>query len=307
MTQKQTATQTQQKPINRLNDLLFKAVFGSDSNKLATMSLINAILGLEGDHALRDITFTNTEKVPEEVDDKLCRFDITGELSNGDQIDIEIQVTNEGSFEKRTLFYWTRMYSLAEGQDYSQLRRSIAVNIMDFNVWQGEVPHSVFALYNLATGERMTDDIEIHFIEMKKYRPTPDAPMTKLDKWLAYLGNKLDETEFKQLLQENPDIAAAHRAEVKFMKLTANQLAYQRREDAIRDFNSAMRSSEEKGRRTEQKRIIKTMRLKGMSAAEITEMVDLTLQQVEQYIAEINAENLQGCMVSEEATPYGKP
>ena len=94
------------------------------------------------------------------------------------------------------------------------------------------------------------------------------------------------------------------------MKLDANQLAYQRREDAIRDYNSDMLSSEKKGetrgRNEEQKRIIKAKLYKGHTPAEIAEMVELPLQQVEQYIAEINADSLQGCMVSEEATPYGK-
>ena len=54
-------------------------------------------------------------------------------------------------------------------------------------------------------------------------------------------------------------------------------------------------------------RLIKAKLYKGKTPAEIADEVELPLQQVEQYIAEINAENLQGCMVSEEATPYGKP
>ena len=66
--------------------------------------------------------------------DKTGIIDVRAKTSKGENIDIEVQLTDQGNMDKRTLFYWGKMYleNIKQGQDYTSLEKVITINILDF-------------------------------------------------------------------------------------------------------------------------------------------------------------------------------
>ena len=50
---------------------------------------------------------------PEHDHDKLTRLDVACVLDSGEQVDVEVQVTNEKNMSRRTLYYWAQMYLMS--------------------------------------------------------------------------------------------------------------------------------------------------------------------------------------------------
>ena len=233
---------------NPLNDYLFKFIFGREERKRITLSFLNAVLGLTEENELRDITFIDREIDPQFEEDKLSRLDLFGIADDGSRINIEVQLVNLRNMEKRTLYYWAKMYqSLHRGEDYEQLNRAITINLLNFSLLPQKQAHTMYGLYDLPSGHRLTEDIEIHFLEIPNFEVKTVREMKRLDRWLAYFSNKLNETETEALAMSEAAIQEAMKAEHVFMQDDIERWQYEQREKAIRDYISGMRSSQREG------------------------------------------------------------
>ena len=233
---------------NPLNDYLFKFIFGREERKRITLSFLNAVLGLTEENELRDITFIDREIDPQFEEDKLSRLDLFGIADDGSRINIEVQLVNLRNMEKRTLYYWAKMYqSLHRGEDYEQLNRAITINLLNFSLLPQKQAHTMYGLYDLPSGHRLTEDIEIHFLEIPNFEVKSVREMKRLDRWLAYFSNKLTEPETEALAMSEAAIQEAMKAEHVFMQDDIERWQYEQREKAIRDYISGMRSSQREG------------------------------------------------------------
>ena len=199
---------------NPLNDYLFKFIFGREERKRITLSFLNAVLNREGEDALMDITFIDREFDPQFADDKRSQLDIYGIASDGSQINIEVQLVNLYNMQKRTLYYWARMYqTLHKGAEYQDLNPSITINLLNFQLLPQENPHNMYGIYDIVSGHRLTEDLEIHFLEIPKFKLKSVKEMKRLEKWLAYFSNKLNERETEELAMSETAINEAIQAE----------------------------------------------------------------------------------------------
>ncbi|MEF9953585.1 MAG: Rpn family recombination-promoting nuclease/putative transposase, partial [Clostridium sp.] len=184
-----------------LNDFIFKKLFGEEETKDNLIALLNAILD-------------NKELVKELVDDKTGILDVRAKTSDGTQIDIEIQLTNQHNMDKRTLWYWGKLFNqgISKGEDYNKLSKVITINILDFEYIPLEKFHSKFHLWEDEDKDYMlTDLIEIHFIEIAKFRKLihKDLKDNKLHRWLTFLREDISENELKELMEMDKDIKKA--------------------------------------------------------------------------------------------------
>lgn len=237
---------------NPLNDVIFKFIFGKEERKQITIDFLNAVLMDTLHHPIRDLRFSNAEMSPENESDKATRFDIACVLDSGEQVDVEVQVINEKNMERRTLYYWAQMYlmSLPRGYSYNRLKPAITVNLLAFNLLPQKEPHAVYGLYNIQTGHQLTEDLELHFLEIPKYAaepPKPVAAMTKMERWLAYFTNKLDKKGKEELAMSEPAIRSAMDAAQIFLNNTEERRRYINREMAIMDREAQLEYATEKG------------------------------------------------------------
>ena len=239
------------RPYNPTNDLLFKNVFGSEKHKNVTVQFINDVLGRVGEQAIVDIEFRDTDLNPQKDTDKLGRLDICGILSDQSRIDIELQVANHRNMGERTVFYWAQMYlhfeSLKVGQDYLNMKPAIVIAVICYNFLPQDEPHAEYGIYNPATGHRLTDLLELHFLEVPKFKRKPIKEMNAVERWLAYFANKLNQEERRELSMSNPAIGEAIAASEAYMMDDAAYMQYIRRESAIWDYNTDVKASRAEG------------------------------------------------------------
>lgn len=236
--------------INRTNDAVFKNIFANKKHKAITIDFINSVLEFKGTAQINDITFIDRELDGETVGEKETRLDLLGECVDGTKINIELQVASMAEMGKRSLFYWCRIYNdLETGEDYTELKRTVSINILDFNMFdKTKYPkfHSCFGIYDDETGNQLTTDFEMHFIELPKWKLSimgddnkPDTQKIKelkrLEKWVSYFSRKTSPEELEAIAMSEPMIEQALEAEVLFSQDKIAWWEYEKAEKERRD------------------------------------------------------------------------
>ena len=230
---------------NPMNDVAFKFIFGKDERKQITIDFLNTVLHKSLAHEIKDITFRQTEMPPDSDEGKLSRLDIACELDTGELVDVEVQVINYRNMQRRTLFYWARLYllSLTRGEGYNLLRPAITINLLAFELLPQPEPVAMYSVYNIATGDRLNSDMELHFIEIPKYIKAPHKTIresSKMERWLAYFANRLTKEEKEELAMSEPAIRDAMEAEKIFMSSPEEYLRYVNHQIALMDYQSGL-------------------------------------------------------------------
>jgi predicted transposase/invertase (TIGR01784 family) len=183
-------------------DTLFKMLFVRSPELLKR--LIAAILGITAD-SITEFRIKNPEIPPENLGDRFCRLDINMAV-NGDRVNLEVQVADEGDYPERTLYYWAREYSsaLQTGVPYSALPRVIVISIVDFKMYACRGYHSEFRPLEVARHELLSDKMAMHYFEVRKL-PKDIDPDNELELLLSLFRAKTEE-ELKQLEKLEVDI-----------------------------------------------------------------------------------------------------
>jgi predicted transposase/invertase (TIGR01784 family) len=172
------------------NDVLFKMLFVRYPNLLR--QLVSALLDIPAED-MRDFTVVNPDIPPDTVGDKFCSLDINMTV-NGQRVDLEIQVADEGDYPGRSLYYWAREYSsaLREGEGYSALPRTIVISIVAFRLFPCAEFHSEFQPLEVTRHVPLTDKQVLHYFELPKLPEVVDAE-DGLKLWLALFNAETEE------------------------------------------------------------------------------------------------------------------
>ena len=228
------------------NDYVFKRIFGQKKNSDILKDLLQAILP--------NWNIKNVEprqEVQLETDfitDKVCRLDILATLDDGTKVDIEMQMRNYNDIEARSLFYTTREYhqNLENGQDYIEIPKSIGIWISNFNVFNDEGPfHEIVRLRRDYENQIFTDKIEMHYLQLPKFKQKCKRISNKLEEWLTFISFenmeelKMIENEKVKKAEEELEYLSGDEAE--------RRIAYLR-ETAEIDRKFAMTAARDQGR-----------------------------------------------------------
>ena len=188
-------TKIENKHINTMDDLLFKFVFGKEERRHFTIDFLNSVLSESLGHRISDIEFSPTEQIPYNKADKAPRLDVACRLDTGELVDVEVQVVNRHNMDKRTLAYWTYMYStgLHSGEDYLEASPAITINILAFNIRRKAIVHSSCSIrWDDEPYRRFGKNLRFHFLEIKKFlraaRNKPASEMTRIERWMGFFA-----------------------------------------------------------------------------------------------------------------------
>lgn len=279
------------------NDFIFQKIFGQNEHKEILISFLNAVLALTGKQKLTDIEIIeNTRLKKDHIDDKLGVLDIRAKAITGEQFNIEIQLINQYNMDQRTLFYWSKLFGeqLKEGQPFQSLKKTITINILDFNYIGVEQYHSVFHLWEDFHKEcKLTDILEIHFLELPKFRKARPDLSKPLDRWLIFIEDSPEEVR-KMAVNNDPAIAKAEELLERLGSLDEIKRYYEAREMAIHDEVTRITGAKAEGRaeglaKGEAEGILKgkletaqNLLSMGMSIQNIAAATGLTIEQIEQ-------------------------
>ena len=197
------------------DDYIFKRVFAYKGNESVLKDFLEALLKIE----IKGIKITNPEIIPYEKGEKRGLLDIKAEINDGTMLDVEMQMKNERNTEERVTEYMGKMISeqLQVGEDYQNLKKSIVIFITNYNFLKRNSYHSVGKMKFDKTiedeyvnmGYDKEDEvaskyIEVHYIELPKFKKKELSKFTKLDQWMCIFtqnkeGIMLAEKENKEI------------------------------------------------------------------------------------------------------------
>lgn len=236
----------------RLNpkvDFAFKKLFGSEENKEILISFINSIVS--ENNQIKNIELKNPYNISNYRKGKMTILDIKAIDEKGTWYDIEMQIAEQGFYDKRALYYWSKVYSdqIESGDNFELLRKTIGINILDFNYLKEEDFHNVYKIYNEKTQGEFSDLFEIHFIELNKFNKDYKDLKTALDKWVSFLNRayEIDKDKIPKELEDDENIKKAiEKLDIMYLDKEEREI-YENDLKALRIHNSEIRTAEEKG------------------------------------------------------------
>ena len=187
-------------------DTLFKMLFVQYPELLK--KLVADLLGIPF-QSIGQFVIRNPEMPPENLGDKFCRLDINMTV-NGQRVDLEVQVCNEGDYPERVMYYWAREFSsaLMAGQGYSTLPRTIVISIIDFILFECEEYDSFFQPLEVKRHTLLSDKMGFHFFELPKLPDDVDEDDMLL-LWLSLFKAETEEELEKIKEMEVPVMSQA--------------------------------------------------------------------------------------------------
>lgn len=196
-----------EKTMKLANDYIFKRTFSKKGYEDVLIDLLESILEIKIDK-IEVIPEAELKKVHKE--DKLGAMDLKATINKTTTVDIEIQVKDYHNIIERSLFYASGLYhtGLKSGGNYEENNKVITINILFFNVYKWEKFHSIGKFKEIDLNEIMTNEMELHVIELPKFLKTKSGGSKKLRQWLDFIANKRKE-EIEMAVKENKMIAKA--------------------------------------------------------------------------------------------------
>lgn len=231
-------------PYTFKTDILFKMLFVQYPELLK--KLVAELLGIaEAD--IEEFVIRNPEMPPENLGEKFCRLDITMTV-NGQRVDLEVQINNEGDYPERVLYYWAREFSsaLSAGQSYGSLPRTIVISIIDFTLFPCEEYCSFFQPLEMTRHTLLSDKMGFYFYELPKL-PAEVSGNNMLLLWLSLFKAETEEELEKIKELEVPEMSQAINA---YYTITASSEFRERErlhEKARRDEAQALHHAEQVG------------------------------------------------------------
>ena len=173
------------------NDVAFRKIFGNENKTTILISFLNAILKLEGDKKIKEVTIANPYQFPRVAGEKASIIDVRAIDKKGRQFVVEMQVADVDGFDKRVQYYTCRDYSMQidRGEKYPLLKPTYFIGILDFDYFESEGYLSNHIIVNGETYEHKLKDIQFNFIELKKFILEVDDLQTLIEKWVFFIKN----------------------------------------------------------------------------------------------------------------------
>ena len=238
-----------------------------------------------------------SESNQEQEDAKFNRVDLLVENSKGELIIIEVQNSHELDYFLRILFGISKAVTeyVKSGNPYSKVKKVISVNIVYFDLGQGEdylyKGKTIFKgvhkndILELSAGQKKlfrkekVEDLfpEIYLIKVNQF---DDLAKNSLDEWIYFFKNSEIKKDFKAKGLKEADeklrIINMDEQEYKAYQRYLDDLMYQA---SIAE--TARFMAEEQVRKEEQIKMAKKLLARGMSIDDVAEISDLSREEIE--------------------------
>ena len=228
------------------NDYIFKKIFSKKGNEDILKDLLIGILGIK----IEKIEVQSEVSLEKElIENKIGRLDIVAKLNDNTIVNIEMQVGKQYNFIDRSLYYWSGNYynELKSGKDYSTTKKTIGINILDYEIFKEGPYHEIGRLKREYNNKVITDKMEIHYIQIPKFIKEKKGTETKLEQWMQFLCQR-DKRKVEEAMVKNKEIRKANE---EYGILTGEE--YERRlayliDKGEKDYNTQMIGARNEGR-----------------------------------------------------------
>ena len=276
------------------NDYVFKRIFSKEENNGGLKDLLESILEME----IKNVQVRNPEIPKNIIDEKLSVLDIKAEINEDTIIDIEMQVVDEKNIEERSVVYLSKNLSgqLQIGEQYTNLKKSIVINLLNFNYYKRNSYHHVSRMKFDKTKENeyvdmgykdeeelATEKLEMHFIELPKFKKKNPGVKNKIEQWLwTIIG---EEGKIEMAKKDNKEVEKAIKIVDEMSMNKEERELYEARLKGEFNYNIAIHVAKEEGEKEgkigEKIEIAKKLLSKKMPIEEIIEITGLTKKEID--------------------------
>jgi predicted transposase/invertase (TIGR01784 family) len=192
----------------------FNQLFAVEGNKHLLISLVTSI-SLPKEQ-ITEVIFMDPSIHKFAPDEKTCLIDIATKNRREYYYNFEVQLFN-GEYDKTlALGNWAEAYvnQLEKGQFLDNLRKTIGIHIINFDLMenQREDYHDIFSVKSDENHVKFIDDhLELHVIELKKFKKSIKELENEMDKWIYFLKNvkEYKKSNLPELFVSDPELKAA--------------------------------------------------------------------------------------------------
>ena len=169
------------------NDYLFQTLFSKKGNEELLKDFLTGILNkdIEKIEIQKDITLERLN-----INEKYGILDIKATLDDKEIVAIEMQMVDLNNMRERTLYYGSKIIAseLRSGGEYTEIKPVILINILNFNLLEGEdYCTETVIVYKKNREYEVINKIKYFFIELPKFRKSNPDLSKKLEQWLAFI------------------------------------------------------------------------------------------------------------------------
>jgi PD-(D/E)XK nuclease family transposase len=208
------------------NDIVFQRIFGDGQRTTSLISLINAVLELEGDARVVRVDIITKSVLPKLDDLKDPIVDVRATDGRGHQFIVEMQCRGGSVWMKRALFTTCKAYvnQLSQGDEHSKLMPVYFIGVLNFEMpWadvleaqpvvrkpgpkpiaerQGRSWLTHHGITDLATRLPSTRDISMHFIELPAFKKQLQDCVSIVEQWAWFFKHGKKEGAIPSTIQD---------------------------------------------------------------------------------------------------------
>ena len=284
------------KPFNTLNDCFVRYFFTDEGGEKVLLDFINAIMISADMKTFKAVEILNPFNLRKHYKDKETIVDVKCITKNGAVVIIEIQLSGSSRFPERILYYWSANYSklLKKGEGYEELTPVISINLLNFNLnKKSKNVHSSYMIYDTKSEQLLTDHLQIHMIELKKFKFKDNNLPKDLNYWLGFFTTKNMEEYMSEVVKEKTIMEEAHKRYNNFIRSRLMMTEYEKKEiyqydkkimlkDERREgIKEGIKKGKLEGIKENSRAIAKSLKQMNMDTASISKATGLSIEEIE--------------------------
>ena len=284
------------KPFNALNDCFVRYFFTDKGGEKVLLDFINAVMISADMKTFKAVEILNPFNLKRNYKDKETIVDVKCITKNGTVVIIEVQLSGNSRFPERILYYWAANYSklLKKGEEYEDLTPVISINLLNFNLNKvNKNVHSCYMIYDTKNARLLTDHLQIHIIELKKFKFKDNDLKKDLNYWLGFFTTKDMEEYMSEIVKEKPIMEEAHKRYNNFIRSRLMMSEYEKKEIYQYDKQITLKEERQEGikegkaegiKEGMEKRnytIAKSMKKENIDIETIKRITGLTIKEIE--------------------------
>ena len=275
------------KPFNALNDCFVRYFFTDKGGEKVLLDFINAVMISADMKIFKAVEILNPFNLKRNYKDKETIVDVKCITKNGTVVIIEVQLSGNSRFPERILYYWAANYSklLKKGEEYEDLTPVISINLLNFSLNKNDKNvHSCYMIYDTKNARLLTDHLQIHIIELKKFKFKDNDLKKDLNYWLGFFTTKDMEEYMSEIVKEKPIMEEAHKRYNNFIRSRLMMSEYEKKEiyqyDKQITLEEKRREGIKEGIEKRNYTIAKSMKKENIDIETIKRITGLTIKEI---------------------------
>jgi len=276
----------------------------------ANFAILEGLISVLLNKKVTILEVLESESNQKTIDDKFNRVDLMVKSEREELFIVEVQLTRDLHFMKRILYGTSKAITehIKIGESYKGVKKIYSINILYFDLGRGEdyLYHGkttftgCFKKDELIIKKKELDALEdkTHFVDVDifpeyyliRVNQFNEVAKTPIEEWMAFLkeGKIRKDTTTPGLKEAEEKLRVAHMDEKEYKEYFAHLDAIMSQNDTIETYRT---EGEEigikKGERNLLRRLALAKKAKGMTNAEIAEMLEVDIKVIDNILSDL--------------------